>query len=121
MIKSLFNYFSVGRNSYNLPRNELSACLQRTLDSVFNSAAAGNLHSYNLNAFNVVVRNNLRQLFGIVSFVELGAANERYVVANKFVVEVAIGKSCAVGSDEKICALEIRGVNGHKLNLNRPL
>lgn len=53
---------------------KFSACLQGAFDGVFYSAAAGHFHSYNPDTFYAVICNDMRQLFGIVTIVRLGAS-----------------------------------------------
>ena len=121
MIKSLFNYFSVGRNSYNLPRNELSACLQRTLDCVFNAAAAGNLHSDHLDAFDVVLCDDGGQLFCIIALVQLGTADQGDVIAHEIRVKVGVSVGRAVGSDQQVCTVKVGCAHRNQLDLTGPL
>ena len=109
------------RNRNHSPRDKLAACDKRTLDGIFNAAAAGNLHSHNGHALDIVVCNNGGQLVGVIDIVKLGTSDKRYAVADKLIVEIAVGVGGAVGGDEQICAVKIGRIDGHELDLNRPL
>ena len=63
-----------GDNCYT-PGNEFAALLQCALDGVFNAAAAGDLHPHDGHALDVIVLNDLRQLFAVVHAVQLGSAD----------------------------------------------
>mgnify|MGYP006874944806 CR=1 FL=1 len=65
----------VGGDRYDLPRNELAGRLQGALGGIFQPAAAGHLHAHNGDALDVVLPDDLGQLFGIVHAVQLGAAH----------------------------------------------
>lgn len=52
--------FAVRRNCYHIPRDELSALLQGTLNRILDPTAAGNFHAHHRHAFNVVPSDDLR-------------------------------------------------------------
>ena len=58
-----------------MERQRFSAVLNCLSCSVFQSAAAGNLHTYHSDILNVIVAENPCQLFGIVDIVQLGASD----------------------------------------------
>ena len=70
---------AVNRDCYNLPRNELSAVFECVFCGVFKSAATWNFHSDNGNALNIIIGDNLCQLFAVINIVKLGTADERYL------------------------------------------
>lgn len=65
-----------------MPRNEITAVNEGLSDGVFDSRAAGNLHSYDGNAFDIVIFDYFRELFGIINAVELRTSDKRYSVFN---------------------------------------
>ena len=65
---------AVHRDRDHLPRNELFALLKRLFRRHLQPAAAGNLHAHNGHASDVVVSDDLRQLFGIIHAVQLGTS-----------------------------------------------
>ena len=123
MPRFLFSVYhpSVCRNRNHSPRDKLSACHKRTFYCIFNAAATGNLHSHNGHALDIIVRDNCGQLVGVIDIVKLGTSDKRYAVADKFIVEIAVGIGGAVGGDEQICAVKTGGIDGHELDLDRPL
>ncbi len=94
---------------------------QRALDGIFNPAAAGDLHTHDRDAFDVVFTQDAGELFAIIAFIEFGTADQRNAPADKLLVERAVGIGCAVGGDEQARAVKIRRVDGYQLNLYRPL
>jgi hypothetical protein len=117
----LFQNFSVGGDGNHLPRNKFAACHQGAFGSVFDSAAAGNLHADNGYAFDVVIGNDLRQLIGVIALVKLGTTDKRYVTPDKLIVKVSVSISGTVCRNKKICSVKVGCINGYKLNLYGPL
>ena len=93
-----------------MPRYKFSASLYSLFCGVFNTSAAGNLHSHNGNAFDVVERYDFRQLFRIVHAVQLGAAHEGDVSLDEPLMEGGVGVGGAVGGNQEPCAVKIRSV-----------
>ena len=104
-----------------LPRNQLSAVLQRSSYCVFQPAAARHLHAHDGDALNIVSAQDFGQFFTVIHRVELGTADKRDAVPDEIPMEIRIGVGRAVGRDEQVCTVEIRRVHGHELNLHRPL
>src|SRR5699024_7252958 len=99
----LFQYPSIRRDGYHLPGDELAACLESLLHCVFDPAAAGNFHACYGDAFNIISCDDLRQFFRIISFVQLGAADERNAVADKFIMKISVGIGGAVKIGRASC------------------
>ena len=112
---------SICRDGYHLPRNKLSAGSKSIFDGGFNPSAAGNLHPYHRHALNVVPGNDRRQLFRIIHLVQLGAANQRDMPADKLVVEISIGIGSAVCGNEEIRTVKLRCVCRDQFDLHGPL
>ena len=113
--------FSIGGDGNHLPRNKLSAGLQSTLDCVFDTAAAGYFHPYHLYTLDVVVPDDLRQLFRIIPFVQLGTADQGDMVPDKIVMEAAVSISCTVCRNQQICAVKIGSIYRYQFDLAGPL
>ena len=117
---SLVQHSSVGGYGHNLPWNELSAFLKGPSGRHFNTAAARNFHSHHGDAFDIVSGDYSLKLFGIVSLVQLRAADQNHPVLNEVVMEIAVGIGGAVSSDKQVGTAEVRCVYRGKLNLYRP-
>ena len=117
----LFQNPSVGGDGNDLPGGEFAACQQGSLDGVFDAGAAGNLHANDRYALNVVFCDDAGQLFGVVALVQFRTADQCDAVADKLVMEVAVSVGSAVGGDEQIGTVKVRGVNGDELDLAGPL
>ena len=111
----------VRRESHYLPGDKFTACLKRALNGVFNACAARNLHSHNSHAFDVVVRDYLCELFGIITIIELWTAYKCNSSSDEIIVKAAVGICRAVGGNEKIGVVKIGSVDGNELYLTRPL
>lgn len=85
------------------------------------TAAAGNLHTDDGDAFNIVVCDNLRQLFGVIAVIQLRTANQRNPAPDKVLVESSIGIGGTVCGYQQVCTVKIRSVYRDKLNLYRLL
>lgn len=77
---------------------------------MFNAAAARNLHAYHSHALNVIFRDDLCQLFGIIHLVQLGASDDRDFVFDEVIMKAAVGISCTVGCYEQIGAVKVWGM-----------
>ena len=117
----LFQNSAICGDCHNLPRNKFSACHQCTFDSIFNTAAAGHFHTHNLYTFDIVVCYYLCQFLCIVTFIKFWATDKCNVVADKFVVEIAVCKGSAVSCNKQIGSVKVWSIYRHKLNLYRPL
>ena len=114
-------YFSIGRDGYYLPWDEFSAGLQRAFCRIFNAAAAGNLHTDDGQALNIVMGDDLRKFFSIIAFVQLWAANQRNVIADKVIVKISVSVSRTVGGNQQIGIVKVRCIDRNQLDLNRLL
>ena len=119
-IHILVQHSSVGGYGHNLPQNELFAFLKSPSGRHFNTAAARNFHSDHGDAFNIASGDYSLKLFGIVSLVQLRAADQNHPVLNEVVMEIAVGIGGAVSSDKQVGTAEVRCVYRSKLNLYRP-
>ena len=91
MILLFFHQPAVHRDGDHLPRDELPALLERLFRRQLQPAAAGYLHADDGDALDVVLPDDLRQLFGIVHAVQLGAAHEGDVPLDEPLVEGGVG------------------------------
>ena len=87
MILLFFHQPAVHRHGDDLPRDKFPALLERLFRRQFQPAAAGHLHPHDGDALDVVLPDDLRQLFRIVHAVQLGAAHQRDVSLNEPLVE----------------------------------
>ena len=69
--------FSVDGDGYDLPGDQPAAFTQCVLQRELQPAAAGNLHPHERDAFDLVLAQNLTELFAVVHTVELRAADQR--------------------------------------------
>ena len=113
MIFLFFLQPAVYRHGDHLPRDKFPALLERLFRRQFQPAAAGHLHPHNSDALDVVLPDDLRQLFGIVHAVQLGTAHEGDVSLNEPLVESGVGVGGAVGGDQQPRAVKIRGIHRH--------
>ena len=113
--------FSVSGNGNHLPWQEFPAGHQRPLYGIFDPSAAGDLHSYYRYASDLVVRDDRRELFRIISLVQFGTSDERDAVADKIIMKISVGICRAVCSDEQIRTFEIRCIHRRQLDLYGPL
>ena len=104
-----------------MPGNELAAGLQGALGCAFDATATRNLHANDGYALDIILCNDTGQLFGIVSLVQLGTADQRDAITDELVMEIAVGVGGTVSSDEQIGTVKIGSVNGHELDLAGPL
>lgn len=100
---------------------ELSALLKRLFRCHFQSAAARHFHTHNGHASDVVVSDDLRQLFGIIHAVQLGTSYEGDMPSDEPLVKCGVGVSRAVGGNQQFCTVKIGCVNRNELDLDRPL
>ena len=75
LLKSVENLTISGDGNY-LPGNELTRSLKGNFCSMLKTTATGNFHTNNGYRLDIVIRNNLCQLIGIVYVIEFGAANQ---------------------------------------------
>ena len=113
MILLFFHQPAVHCHGDHLPRNEFSALLERFFHRHLQPAAAGHLHPHDSNSFDVVLPDDLGQLFGIVHAVQFRAAHQGDVPLDELLVEGGVGVGGAVGGDEEPRAVKIRGVHRH--------
>ena len=81
------------------------------LKGVLKSAAAGHLHAREGDGLDIVCGKDLAELLGIIDGVELRAADERNAALHEIGVEAAAGIGAAIGSNEQIRAVKIRGLD----------
>ena len=117
----LFQYFSVNGYGHYLPGDELSALLEGFLGGKFQTAAARDLHPDDGNALDVITGDDGLQLHGIVHAIQLGAADEGDLVPDKILMEISVGVSGAIGSDEQIGTVKIGCIDGGQFDLYRPV
>ena len=67
---------AVQGDGMDLPGEELAAVFQGSDGGVFETAAAGHLHPHDGHALDVVIAEDLGQLFAVVHGIQLGAADE---------------------------------------------
>ena len=75
---------AIGRNRYNGPRDHLAAFLKGFDGSMFQTAAARNLHADNGDAFDIILTNDFGQLFGIIHTVQLRTAHKGDMSLDEF-------------------------------------
>ena len=68
---SLVQDLTVSGDGHDLPRNELSAITKRDLCRSLKAAAARNLHADDRHALDIVVFNDLGQLFAVIHRIQL--------------------------------------------------
>ena len=115
MILLFFHQPAVHCHGDHLPRNELSTLPECLFRRHLQPAAAGYLHPHDGDALNVVFPDDLRQLFGIVHAIQLGAAHEGDVPLDKPLMEGGIGVSGAVGGNEQSALM--MGLNVRRVKL----
>ena len=91
------------------------------LKGVLKSAAAGHLHAREGDGLDIVCGKDLAELLGIIDGVELRAADERNAALHEIGVEAAAGIGAAIGSDEQIRAVKIRGLDRREPELHGPV
>lgn len=101
---------SVGTDGYDVQRNILAAVLDGGFDSVAQTTTARYAHAGNGDGTDPVMLKNERQLFGIINAVQLGTADHGHTLPHKIMVEIAIGKGGAIGSDQQVSTLKAGGL-----------
>ena len=96
----LIQNFTIDGDGDHLPRNELSAGLKRLFRRHLQAAAAGHLHAEDGHALDVVIANNLGQLFAVIHSIQLRAADESHLAAHKLLMEIGVGIGRAVRCDQ---------------------
>ena len=104
-----------------MPWDHLAAVFQSCFHRMLDAAAAGHFHADDCHGLDVILRQDVRELFGIVAFIQLGAANQGYFIFYKINVKICICICSAVGGNQKACIFKIRGCCRNKLDLYRPL
>ena len=106
-------------NGYDVQRNILTAVFDGGFDCIAEAAAAGYSHPCDGDGADIVVLENFSQLLRIVHSIQLGAADHSHLILHEIVVEIAVGISSAIRSDQQICAIEIGGTQRQQLDLHR--
>lgn len=91
---------SVDGNGDHLPGEEFAAVPEGGLYRRFQAAAAGDLHADHGDALDLVVLDDLEELFRIVHGIQLGAADQGDLAGHQLLVEPGVGKGGAVGGDQ---------------------
>ena len=117
----LFLDFSVCGNGGHLTGELLAGGRNGGFHRPLQTAAAGNLHPGQGDAFDVIGGKDLRQLFRVVRLVQLRAADQADAAADEILVETAVGIGRAVRRDQQIRPVKEGGVDRDKLDLYRPL
>ena len=112
---------AVGGDGDDAPGDEFAAGLQGSFHSVFNAAATGDFHTDHGDTFDIVVFQYGGEFFGIVALVQFGTADEGNVIADKFIVEIAVGIGGAVCRNQQIGTVKVGGVDRDQFDLYRPL
>ena len=112
---------AIKRERDNLPRDELPRRTQSLDGHALQTATARDLHARDGDALDIVARNDLGQLLGVIGAIKFRTADKANFVADEIGMEVAVRKCAAVGSDKQIGALDIRGLCRSQLNLHRPI
>ena len=120
-MESVFQDPAINTDSYYLPGDEAFAGLQGFGGSLFQSAAAGDLHAHDSKTFDIVLSQNLGQLFSIVYSVQLGTADEGDPSPDEVLMKAGISISAAVRRDQEMRLIKIRGSKRRQFNLHRPL
>ena len=61
----------------------------------------------------------INRLGRIIHHIQLGAADHGYLILHKIMMEIAIGISGTVGSDQQISAVKIGSIGRQELDLHR--
>ena len=117
----LIQNLSVSCDGYYLPRNELPTVPERVFRRSLQSSAARHFHSDNRNALDVVILDDLGQLFGVIHHIELRAADQGDFTLHKILVHIRVGIGGAVGGNQQLCAVVERSLSRQQFNLDRPL
>ena len=120
-VSSLAEQRAVGAHNDRMEGERFTAGGHGPLGGPLNAPTAGDRHPYNGDAADVVLSQNGGELFTIVPFVQLGAADKGHPAPDKVPVKGAVGVGGAVGSNEKITAVKVGRVDRSELDLNRPL
>ena len=74
------------------------------------------------NALDGIRSEDFRQLVPVVlDVVQLGTADDHRFPPEKILVEVRVGERNTIGNDEKVCILEIGGIDRHEFELHWPM
>ena len=92
--------FPVRGNRNHLPRNELSAFLQRVFRRIFQPATARHFHAHDGYAFNIGPADDFSQLIRIIHSVQFRAADQRDMSLDKILVKRRIGIRRAIGGNQ---------------------
>lgn len=101
-VSSLAEQRAVGAHNDRMEGERFTAGGHGPLGGPLNAPTAGDRHPYNGDAADVVLSQNGGELFTIVPFVQLGAADKGHPAPDKVPVKGAVGVGGAVGSNEKL-------------------
>ena len=66
---------------------------------MFDSAAAGDLHTHHCQALNIIARDDFGQLLRIIAVIQLGAPDQSDPVPDKLIMKISVCICGAVRSD----------------------
>lgn len=112
---------SICGDGVHLPGEKFTAGLQGIYGCILDSAAAGDFHAHNGDAFNIVLADDLGKLFTVIHRVKFRTSDKGDLTFDKILVEVCIGIGCTVCCNEQVCSVEIWCVDRDELYLHRPL
>lgn len=99
-ITPLPNDFSVRTDGYDMQGDVFATVFQSSLHRVTQTTAAWNGHPGDCDGSDIVVLENLRQLFSVVHCIQLGAANQRYLILHEIMVKIAVGIGGTVSGNQ---------------------
>ena len=101
---------SICGDGVDLPGEKFAAGFHGIYGCILDSAAAGDFHAHDGDAFKIVLADDLGKLFTVIHRVKLRASDNRYVIADKFPVEIAVRISSTVCCHQKIGTVKVRCV-----------
>ena len=104
-----------------MPGDELAAVFKGCFRSSLQAAAARNFHADNGHALNVIVPDDLSQLFGIVDIIQLGTSDQCDLTLHKLFMHIGVGISRAVRCDQQLRIIVEMCLRRQELDLTGPL
>ena len=101
--------FAVHRECDHLPGDHFAAVLKGRDHSPLQPAAAGHFHPQNGHALDVVLAQDLGQLFAVIHIVQLGAADQRHFAPHELLMDIGIGIRRAVCRHQKLGPCKVGG------------
>ena len=106
MYKFLLVYFPLDRDDSDHHRDIFPGHFKRFPNHYNKTAAAGDIHTDNMNGADIVTCQDFRELFTVIVVIQLGAGDQDGT-SGREATEIAVGKSGAVGSDNQITSIKI--------------